>query len=336
MGERQRQTRKERRSEQRAQGKVAENQARSFSPLRRRLIIAGGLGLAIIAVATPLAINYYLHHLDEIEHSPTPTLEHLRQLDSSIKGDAGQLEKLAPVIGEMAINYFCGELGYQRNQFPGTYHYEWQDDYIKNRDAEKYCSNSTDPIDQAAYTNLQANDTHFNLTRFFHDGSQISKLSATKLFSLALHEAHHNKAPFLDVNPPQETPDDSSKLKLFITKRRGFVVTSPNTKDKLPGRECYYTGFVPLDEAVVEDSTRRMINKLGFSLKNSYDKWVDIYRSQIVDRFFNRNYLVPLRMHQRSDEVGFFSEIGRQLGSGQQRALSDLEVGQIYVGSLPW
>lgn len=262
-------TRRERAAIQREEALVnaANKVVKDFSPLRRRLIVGGFAFTAASLLGAPFVINYLSQASDET--SPQLTLEHLKELDRTISGKPQELDELAPEIGEMAITYFCKEMDYKREDFPGTYSYEWEEQYIKKLDDLKTCTNSSISIYPLAYTNGKTNDSHFKLDGFLFSGLEVSKTPATKLFIVALHESHHNKAPLIALDPPQEVIDDSTHRKLIISERRGFEVMSPSPQYNLPGKECLYKAFVPLEEGAVDDSTRTMIKKVRVWMEKS-------------------------------------------------------------------
>src|SRR2546423_1303460 len=107
-------TRKERRLQQRIDSKASRRNGRAFSESRRRLLIGGGILIGGVLVGTPVAYYLLSNH-----QSGDPVFLQLKELDAEIGHDVNKMMDKAPLIGEMAIKYFCQEMGYPRDQFKG-------------------------------------------------------------------------------------------------------------------------------------------------------------------------------------------------------------------------
>jgi hypothetical protein len=277
-------------------------------PNKRTLLKALGLGGAA-TIATGLtgwaiwANNHDNKKTDSQPLSPDAALylQPLATLDSEILKNPTAFKEIAPRVGSLAIQYFCKEMGYDPKSYEGKIRYLWDDEYKKVKAEEEGCVDYTVEEADIGSINIVRNDIAMNLTT-------IRKMSgptpALALFASLIHELHHATAPVL----PSPVPE---------IKFKGVLVLQPNPTQNRGNLTCFNALFNGLEEAIVEDSTTRMLQKLNITrnLDEDYARWAKNYRWEVVDKLFSGDHRALLRLHQQSKIEDLLLQVGQKLGA---------------------
>lgn len=287
--------------------------------LTRRAFLKGAAAVGIAALATQIDLDKFGIEptSDEAKHYQTT----LSELDRKII-DIESFEEIAPQVGELAVEYFSQEMGYDARSYQGRLHFLRDGDY-KKRMRETGCIERPSDESQIAFVHALLPDMFFNLNAHL----EISRNRAQMLFQSILHELFHVSAPTL-VNT-ETTPQ---------TKTKGLLILQPNPEKSKPGDICHDTLAFPLEEAIVTDATDRMLQKLGLKKMlpdhdKDYKMWVERYRRGIIDKLFGGDHKPLLDLHQETRQQDFFSLIGQKLGdpAGQAARVADEYTYQVLI-----
>ncbi len=224
--------------------------------------------------------------------------------------DPDKFKEIAPRIADLATAFFCQEMGYDPARYSGKFSFEWNNDYIKRRENSSGCIDTTTSDDQYAYTKGDSQEISFNLTKHLYgdvSNQTLSKDAAIMLFNTTLHELHHVTSPVISLDNQNGPP----------VKQRGLGLLLPRSSGNKPGLQCYIPNRVQLEEAIVEHSTQKMLDKLRISppAVSSYNIWVERYQKGIINKLFHGDYTQLLKLHQQTKQDDFFRLIGQKLGA---------------------
>ncbi|TSC86369.1 MAG: hypothetical protein G01um10147_892 [Microgenomates group bacterium Gr01-1014_7] len=237
----------------------------------------------------------------------------LQNLNQEVFRNPQSFKEIAPRIGNLAVAYFCSEMGYDPKEFEGRIKYLWSDDHKRIRLEESSCIIQNTPDDQYGGIMLDKDWLGVNLTTilygFPHEGKPRGTAAIT-LFSTLIHELHHLKAPLLD-DPEINEPG---------VKIRGVGRLRPVPGNSKTDLVCYEAVRKSLEEAIVEESTDRMVSKIGIGRSpiEDYSRWVSNYRRSILNPLFNGDNKPLLRLHQQSKPKELFELVGIKLGATKQ------------------
>ena len=252
----------------------------------------------------------------------------LLRYNQEIKRNPKIFSEIAPKIGSLALQYFNKEMGYNPDKYQGKFYYLWNDDY-RERIQQDTCIETVDDNDYASVSASSGRqDILFNLTNILYknrSSNDLEELPVLTLFGVSLHELVHATAPLISSydNNGNSLPQ----------KKRGVVWYQPSKDDIRQYLICYDVGRMELEEAIAHDATTRMLQPLGIELAvtGEYVSWVKKYRKEVVNKLFAGNHRPLLKLHQQSDQGGFFSLVGQKLGAPEDRALN---VGSEYLDTL--
>lgn len=276
-------TRAERRRELRGGGDPSplkdEKLSKRGESRRHFLVQLGVAGLATGAAGLGIWRPWEEGGNDEAKYYQT----RLAELDEKIV-DVTSFEEVAPQVGELAVEYFSKEMGYDATRYQGKLHFLRNSDFIKRRQEISGCIEIQTKEDEFAFVNVSSQDMIFNLSLHLVFNARNNKLISTdhaqQLFAAVLHELHHVSAPI------------TQQVDTTIPVRwRGLGFLEPKPEQAKPGDMCYDPVRVPLEEAIVTDSTNFMLKRLGLTdivLRPSerYRKWTEKYRKMVIDKFF--------------------------------------------------
>ncbi len=300
-------------------------------PQKRRLLKA--IGIATLATIATGGIRIDLPGQKTPGEIQSPELlayqKRLNTLNQEILRNPQNLKEIAPRIGQLAIEFFSGEMDYNPQEYEGKTKYKWDNEYQISQKEESGCIELQTSDDEYGYVNVVRDDLSINLDKVLYGLPEdktrkvIQPYPAFALFSTLIHELHHLTSPFM--------PDpDSNDPRIRI---RGLVFFEPNLEFSKPRYTCYDSYRTQLEEAVVQDSTDRMTQKLGFQLKpdKDYQLWVQRYRIGVLEKFFDGDNQPLLKLHQQTKPREFFTVVGQKLGAPSQEAAA---IGESYLRNL--
>jgi hypothetical protein len=247
----------------------------------------------------------------------------LHDLDKRMSLSSDSFKELAPAIGDIAIQFFCKEMDYDPKNYQGKINYLSDQEYKKAKIENANCIIDKVENDLAGVL-VNRSEVNLNLDRILYP-IQNQKIAienpAIGLFGVIIHELFHVTTPLVP------DPEDSSNL------LRGLGILKPDPIHNKGDLTCHIAFRAQLEEAIVEDATVRLINKVGIGgISPSYESWVNRYRRGVVDRFFNGNNMPLLRLHQKSASIEFFRLIGEKLGVFSPEAQK--QAGESYLTTL--
>lgn len=301
---------------------------------QRRLFLKG-LGVSLLAAATGIGLNQLFgsqpkEPANSSENPPSEISSFRNKLIALNKEayaaammDPNKFKEIAPRVTNLAVALFCKEMDYDPIRYEGKLSFEWSNDYLKKRRDLSSCIDTTTPDDEYAFTTGDSQEIFFNLTKHLYaDANNQTPLqdAAIMLFYTTLHELHHVSSPVISLDSQDGPP----------VKQRGLGLLIPRSTGNKPGLQCYGTNRVQLEEAIVEHSTQKILNKLNISTlaASSYKTWVERYQKGIVDKLFKGDHVQLLRLHQQTNQDEFFRLIGQKVGTPLEGAT---KVGEDYA-----
>lgn len=295
---------------------------------KRRMILKAGLGVGFLAATGGLGLKLFGRQestpLPITSRSPetTPRAEtnkpiqldkdsreyYRRELDRLNKeafANPSNFQELAPQIGKLAVAFFCSEMGYEPSWFDGKIWYMWSDKFIKTKEEESGCIKTNTKDDAFGFVLVEKDWLGINLSTHAYNTitKQPSQFAAISLFGSLIHEMHHLYSPLVD-----DPGERGVKIK-------GIGKLKPNPKESKKDLVCYGASRISLEEAIVEESTQRMVAKLGIGTSPmEYTHLVVGYR-RVLDALFNGDNRPILRLHQQSKPNEIFELVGIRSGA---------------------
>lgn len=271
----------------------------------RRDLLKGAGAASLILLATKIGLDVFGR-----EQTPAPEIlfRKLQKLDQEILSNPQQFPEIASEIGRLALNYFNKEMGYGTEKYTGQIYYLWREDFEKKRrEAEPGCIQVDVREEEEGFVTPGSQDIVLDLTSALKRGNP-----AIITFTSTLHELHHAIPPMVDFY------DDEGNYGHI----KGVLVLVPSTNNSKPGLVCHQSMNGMLEEAIVQDSTNHMIEKMRIRLGSSsrYNLWEERHRKGIIDRLFEGDHKPLLKLQQASQLGEFFNLIGQKLGASPEQA----------------
>lgn len=249
----------------------------------------------------------------------------LATLEEEIQRSPESFKEIAPKVGNLAVRYFCSELGYPVSEYEGKIRYQWADEYNLTLQQETGCINTNTRDDTIGRIIVTANKLDINLSKILYDKIEKKEVQpevAINLFGAVIHELHHLTSPLL---PDLESSDPEQKI-------RGLGILRPDTSNNKGDLVCLRIARLQLEETVVEESTDRMLLKLGIDGSGIvYARWVSLYRTNVLDNLFGGDNKPLLQLHQKSKPVEFFALVGEKLDAPINQTQ---QAGEDYLANL--
>ena len=242
----------------------------------------------------------------------------LRQLDQEVTRNPQNFKELTPKIGALTVEFFCKEMGYDPKKYEGRLRYQNNNEYQTSRANESSCITLDNNDDEFGRVQIDRDDLTINIEKILYgkdlNNKKLQQYPAYSLVAILIHELHHLTAPALPTADPQ-------------TKIKGMAAFIPNLEKNKPGFICYDSFRVQLEEAIVQDSTDRITQKLGINqpAAERYRLWVERYRIGVLARFFNGDNKPLLRLHQQTRQEEFLKLIGEKYGAPPDKAIQAAE-----------
>lgn len=247
----------------------------------------------------------------------------LHDLNQQARKDPEHFKELAPIIGSLAVGFFCKEMGYDPKNYQGKIKYLWNDEFQKDLRESSSCIINEDEYGYGR-VGLDEQTVSINLNMILYDSPTTKTLQqdpGMSLFGDVVHELLHVSTPLL---PDPESPTN---------KLRGLGVLKPDPQGNKGDMSCYSVFRQQLEEAVVEEANTVMLLKVGIGgIAPSYESWVQRYRMGVIDRFFQGDNKPLLKLQQQSNQIGFFSLVGEKLGVFSP--VAQREAGEKYLATL--
>jgi hypothetical protein len=295
---------------------------------KRSLLKLLGIGGAAVAIGGTAAVIKGISSIpgnpdkkmpNQVEEPLSPEnkrmSDRLVTFNKEIYKNPTKMAELAPIIGGLAVEYFCQEMGYDPGRYRGRISYLSGHEYVKAVNEQSGCVVTQTTDDEAGTIKIDEKDLMLvnRDVLLYSDAQQhhISPSAAFNVFGVVIHELHHASSPIVD-NP------ENGVIKF---RGLGMLMPGPSTESK-QGMICYGADRQQLEESVVQDSTDRMTEKLGFKIRASdeYANWVRAYRSGVIDRLFNGDHRALLSLQQQSKAEEFFALVGQKLDASKAGA----------------
>lgn len=238
----------------------------------------------------------------------------LDSLDQEIFKNPLAFKEIAPQVGQLAIKYFCDEMGYDPQRYAGKLFYEWYENYNSLYSEKANCVQTGNVSeDNAGFASYINPEIFFNLNAALYSDPKnktLRSFPSLALFHYAIHELLHASAPTKILEIKEHMPNKDVKMK-----QRGIGILIPREENSSDTGVCYSNARGPMEEAIVEDATQRMTAKLGAQTNTpNYDAWIQRYRTSVINRLFGGDHMPLLRLHQQTKQEEFFILIGNKLG----------------------
>lgn len=232
----------------------------------------------------------------------------LSTLNREVVRNPKSFKEVAPKAANLALEYFLKEMDYDASRYSGQLHFLWDDEFKDKINSDKDCIDTEDHEDVGAVQHTQSYDIDFNLTRLLNVGlTNVNILNSGPIFELfkaSIHELHHAVPPILEVQA------NGQNLVL-----KGVMVLKPKTETPSGGYICAQSIRHELEEALIQESTNRMIEKLGLSAPDVYSRLANLYKNGVINNLFNGDNKPLLQLHQQTKQNEFFALIGEKIGA---------------------
>lgn len=270
--------------------------------------------------------------------SPRHFLDALDNLDAQIAAKPeSTLFSLNQAI-KMATRYFELEMGITPSSFTGNFSLEEESLFLKRMAEINGCVQPSDASEIHGYLDALDNTAHLNLDFILYkDRVRKIRRSNPTAFALAeaIHELHHLRPPLKKLATPEQFISPHSKTLIPATLQKGVVSFAESPKDSLPGKTCLIRYRYQVEEAVAQDSTDRMLAKIGIRMVElgNYDTYVQIYRRMILDPLFAGDHRPLLSLQQSTEKARFFASIGSRLSipKGQEEKAGEDFLASLFV-----
>lgn len=324
MKEKQPHSQSEKRTQARPQRqfrKEPDKQTGFTTGLTRRQLLAGGAAFVGLSALVTLGLVNYQSYFgirkekkeEEFSGEIEQTRAYLKKWEEETRLAAERAkgfnefpEEYFPKIADLATAFFSRQMGYDRKRFEDSIFFLNENEFSTIA-YDKSCDDIPSPAVGAS--------TPINEEKIYIRKKRISEAKSPLLttFSYILHELHHVSAPLEKYNPPIQV----TGLDKPVSYKRGLLAAilrddEKNTSEK----ECLdlYTYRINLDEAVVQDSTDRLLLLLGIAMSHDYKEWVSLYRDNVLNRFYNGDNKELLSYQQKTQSSFFFQSVGEKLG----------------------
>lgn len=310
----QRLTKAQLREQQRAARTQARETATAQAITRRRFLIWGSAALTTTAVVGSGAVAF--EHFTKPETQEQKIVRELDTLDGALLRNPERLDELSPQIAGLAAEVFAREMGYSpsitENIVSSISVLSGSDFTEADLRDDNYCPLRLNVGEKLAVSLPKRREIWLNKDTFFGASPQSKRAKA--MFGTYLHEIHHFYPP---IKPADQDVPITSEAGITVkgTTFRGARVYSTDTVDA--ENKCTLQTSSNLEEAIVIDSTDRMLIKLGLSSSeyNLYHRApANNYKTRILLPYFQGDHKPILRLHQNSDPVGVWRLVGEKIG----------------------
>lgn len=318
-------TKRERREQQRTARTQSREAAAASALTRRRLIIGGSATLATVVVvgSGAMALEKFAKHETEEQRIK----RELDSLDLALKQNPDRFSELASKITSLAENFFLKEIGAPNQDKTGLHsgiHFQDSDTFKQNSFEVTGCKRNILDGNTVAYIHAGSDDIYFNKT-YLKEHPHLKNTLASSLFITLIHELHH-------VRPKKRQSDFSANIvdEMGVahpaTIIRGAGLHAVNTFQSQENKDCY-TSITAVEEAIVIDSTSRMILKLGINHLDDTSEDMRAraqnYQTRVLIPLFNGDHKQLLGLQQASRAKELFQVVGQKLGFTGDKATSE-------------
>ena len=320
-------------SEKQEQIKTGSFLWRKFTELNLAMrITLSVLASGSVAGAGIFAYDHFINPSHSINVGTTDTYEAgIKNELANIKDDATNsridYKSTALRLGNLAAIYVCHELNPEIECDPkklaDRMHIQNSDEFRATFYGRATCDRPQSVDMPPAYTDALTQDMYFDL-------GYLTKIPIPTAWQGFVHETIHANTELKELDTPTQVSNVLSNASAIATKQRGLRAYVHRPELNANSRECYDTHPNLLEEAVVVDTKRRMMEKLGFQNYESpeYQRVGSNYSKFVVDNLFGGNYKTPLIFDQTSQAIPFYREIGIRTSAPLDRALN---AGEIYL-----
>lgn len=280
-----------------------ERRARLTSTLALRVTAGIGVAVGLLTLAT-----YLQGYNRQPANNPNNTAAWVEGYNSSFRRNPNDASAYAVQIANMAADAFCEDLGCDPNEFRNRIEFQNNEVYRKTYEEGSACKTRLSSY-KVAYTNSQ-NRIYANLDELVYadpSKTRIREDAAQQIFEMSVHEKHHARTKRVPHVAPKVTTKD-------LIADKGVLSFYVDTQDSKPGQVCERIIRVGLDEAIVQDSTIRVLFKRNIKPAiNAYPEHVKVYRDKLIG-LFRGDHREPLLIQQSSRPPELSRRVGELLG----------------------
>lgn len=268
--------------------------------------------------------------------SPKVLRENLDFLNNQILKQPENSRFYLNQVLRLAVTYFGRELDIDPSPLFNSFSLEEEQLFFQRMVEIRGCKNSDVPLDNRGYVHPLENIAHIDLDFIlYRDVKRKAPRpdAGTFLLAEALHELHHLNSPLKPLDPPELIPDSARGQIAMAIWQKGLISLAANKDKSLPQKTCWTSYRYQLEEAVTQDSTDRMLDKIGLTMTElgQYETYVRIYRRQVLERLYKGNNRSLLLLQQATQKDQFFASIGQKLNAPQGK---EALAGESYVANL--
>lgn len=302
--------------------------------LLRRKLILGGLATAAL-VGTGIGF-YEWSKPEEFSGEMEDTKRRLNSFRNEIGSDPQKLRANAQKIVNLASSYLSTQM---QQIFP-----QLKDQYEKNKIKSRYVILDEKGLEEASKscgrvvtddsgTFIGREDKIYISPEKSWKKNQNKNLAVDVFFRLAVHEGIHS----LPVKRIFSQEYNIPNIKEHLDFAHGLSAYQIDKSTDQFGNPCDLQVFHMLEEAITEDTTVRLLTKLGgpILMASNYINAVNDYKQHLLPLLQN-DYRNGLLFHQTSNPFGFFKEIGKGLGETdpEWQAAAGINFTQQYINDL--
>lgn len=323
-------SRRDRRVLERQATKLRRRAGKGFTRAR---LFSGGLG--VIGLLGVGGVGWWLSY----QSSEHPIKRQILEWDRKINKEPKFFEKIEQDLAQMVTNLFAEELGFNPNKFANKIHYFTPAEFLNwLRDNSRCITRGELDTGLIGGSNAYTGEIGLNRLRLLYEDDRNKiprKNPASVAFCAVGHEEVHSDAEYKVIDPPQLFPANAS-LTLPVIGKSGFGIEFPAGPSK-PGQVCGDFARKQLEEGHAHAVTLAVLEVVGLDhvfREESIDQsmiWADAYRRAIINPVFNGDYRKAQEFHRRTDDEGFFREVGLRRGVPLDQAEYQ---GQLYLSQI--
>lgn len=308
-------------------GQNLERQAKLSKTLSWKERLALGVATAIITVVSFIGIGQLVKPKDQKSRIDSfSLLSELVNLNEVIIGNPETSENSLRRVVNLGLEYFCEDAECQPEELErlkSSYILQKKIEYFETMQQFDTCIDSDPPYEATAYGDPLSGKMYFNVDILVYDQESGSVRKRVSDFTLAttFHEAGHSRPPIKVLDNGQRAPYLITETELPTAFVHGVQRAFYRPEKSKPGKRCFDIYRKYLEEAVVEQNSKKLMRQLGLEPHRTiFDQAVQNYQF-ILDRYFEGDNRGLFRHHQKSQDANFVGNIGLRLGFPKEQAV---------------
>lgn len=296
----------------------------------KQAIRVGAVSVVVLAAAF---LGFQSVRPPDQQKKPQNIVRQLEDLSTSIRNNPEGAEPYLRQAVILGMEYFCQQSNCQPQELEklkGNFVLQKEHEFRINVKQSRICSDRTADYELyekelTAYTNTFSGEIYFNTDKLLMNpaAGTIRKRPAEDTFSFAIHESGHSRAPLLRILPDGKTTPHLDGEDLPDSLIRGVQRLIYNQASNIPGKKCYDGYRSPLEEAIVEQNNKSLMNRLNLEApRTDYEAVVGNWQV-ILDRCYNGSNRTLFQFHQESQDTNIVGNIGLCLGYPKDQAVEE-------------